>query len=138
MKRSCDACGTEYEAKRASSQFCGDTCRKRAKRGARAPTGRPAAARATVVEADFAPEGGEAEQFTRKQLDEAGRLDTALGRVALILARRLDAGGDTGAGLASLAKRHAEQLELATAGANQVADPLDELKAARDRKLRGA
>jgi hypothetical protein len=33
--RGCEVCGKGYEAVRASSRFCGDTCKKRAQRAAR-------------------------------------------------------------------------------------------------------
>jgi hypothetical protein len=34
MVRQCDVCSAEYLAKRRSSRFCSDRCRKRANRGA--------------------------------------------------------------------------------------------------------
>lgn len=32
MKRKCDVCGKEYEAKRKTSKYCSNTCRSRASR----------------------------------------------------------------------------------------------------------
>jgi hypothetical protein len=78
----------------------------------------------------------EVETAVRATLEDAGRLSTPLGQVALALARRLDApGGDTGAGLAALAKQLAATLAAVTADARPADDLLDELRARRDRKL---
>ena len=75
-------------------------------------------------------------ESTRRKLDEMGQLDTPLGQATMVLARRLDRpGGDTGAGLASLAKQLAATLAAATGDARPAGDLLTELRARRDRKL---
>ena len=78
----------------------------------------------------------EVEAAVRLALEDAGRLSTPLGQVALALARRLDSpSGDTGAGLAALAKQLAATLAAVTADVRPADDLLDELRARRDRKL---
>ena len=132
MQRSCDVCGVTYEAKRPNAKFCSDTCRKRHQRGARKPE-RPEVAPV----ADIARSIGEIEESTAAALDETGRLETPLGRTALRLARRLDdPERETGQGLASLAKQFEAVFTSATAGVDVEDDPIDELRAARDRKRR--
>ncbi|GMU79754.1 MAG: hypothetical protein AMXMBFR46_25440 [Acidimicrobiia bacterium] len=59
---------------------------------------------------------------TRQALDAAGRADTAAGAVAVVLAARLDRGGDTAAATATLAREH----RAALADALRVS-PLDDL-----------
>lgn len=128
MRRACDSCGREYVAKRSSSRFCSDRCRKRAQRapgGSLTPavalpvTGPPVALVAAV----------------RRELESADRLDTVLGQQALDLARRVeDSSGETGAGLASLSKELRTVMTAAMAGVETAASPLDELRARRDRK----
>jgi hypothetical protein len=134
MKRDCDACGKRYEAKSKRSRFCArvdcrrarDRERRRRERGAEVvPLG------AAIV----AGETGEVEGATLEQLTSAGRLETAAGRNALVLARRLDAGGlDTGSSVAALSKQHLSALSEALAGAIVVADAVDELRARRERR----
>jgi hypothetical protein len=78
----------------------------------------------------------EVEAAVRATLEDAGRLSTPLGQVALALARRLDSpSGDTGAGLAALAKQLAATLAAVTADVRPADDLLDELRIRRDRKL---
>jgi hypothetical protein len=56
--------------------------------------------------------------------------------VAVVLARRLDApGGESGSGLALVAKQLAVTLAAATADVHPPGDLLTELRARRDRKL---
>jgi hypothetical protein len=54
---------------------------------------------------------------TLETLEEAGRVDTYGGQVALVLAFRLDqAAGETAAALASVAREHAAAVDRALAG----------------------
>ena len=78
----------------------------------------------------------EVEAAVRGALQDAGRLSAPLGQVALVLARRLDApGGESGSGLASVARQLAVMLAAATADAPPADDLLTELRARRDWKL---
>lgn len=61
--------------------------------------------------------------------DLAGALHTTMGQTALALARRIDAGKDQGAGLASLAKRLQSVMAAAAPRPDQEMSPLQELRA---------
>jgi hypothetical protein len=129
MERDCVICGTGFVARHSRRRFCSDRCRKRAVRGGFGPTVSAAEPRT--------PSGpGEVEQATREALRAVGRLGTPLGQVALVLARRLDApGGESGSGLASVAKQLTATLVAATADVRPADDLLDDLRLRRDRKL---
>jgi hypothetical protein len=128
MPRSCDSCGVTYEAKRPSSKFCSARCRVRASSAAK--SGAPADAPVIVPSA----EAGLLTLTTWGELERAGRLETSVGVAALILAARLDATTtDTGSSIAALVREHRATLTEALRGA-AAADPMDELRAARDRK----
>jgi hypothetical protein len=64
---------------------------------------------------------------------EAG-VEIPLGQAALVLAARIDANQDSGGAIAAMAKQLASTLSAATAGANVVASPVDELRARRAAK----
>jgi hypothetical protein len=129
MEHDCVICGTGFVARNSRRRFCSDRCRKRAVRG-----GFVAAVSAAKRRTPSGP--GEVEQATGEALRAVGRLGTPLGRVALVLARRLDApGGESGSALASVAKQLAATMTAATADVRPAMDPLDELRARRDRKL---
>jgi endogenous inhibitor of DNA gyrase (YacG/DUF329 family) len=131
MERACDSCGAPYSAKSPLSRYCSPRCAKRAQR-----TGLARSAQGAAMIAEPPAVTQEVETAVRLALEDAGRLSTPLGQVALALARRLDSpSGDTGAGLASLAKQLAATLAAATADARPTGDLLDELRARRDRKL---
>ena len=139
MQRPCDVCGTPYTATRASSRYCSERCKKRAQRApatqrsGKRHQARPNTAVVPLPQPDVT--AGVAES-TRRKLDEMGRLDTPLGQATMVLARRLDSSsGDTGAGLASLAKQLAAMLAAATADVRPAGDLLTDLRARRDRKL---
>jgi hypothetical protein len=72
---------------------------------------------------------------TRAVLEAADRLNTPAGVSALLLAGKMDAGGDTGSALAALAKQHLAVLDEATRGALVAADPVDDLRARRMARL---
>ena len=132
MTKICASCGREFEAKRAAAKFCGDTCRQRAKRN---PSGAQADKREGVPAEDLRDKltGGLISQV-RADLEIAGVLETTAGHQALVLASRMASPMDTGSSIASLSKRLSEVMAEAMSGAKRAADPLDELKAIRDRK----
>jgi hypothetical protein len=132
MLRSCDECGGNYTARRASSRFCGGTCQKRAERARN--TGLPA--RLGLIDGVSSPPSLLEVCLTR-ELDEVGRLDTVDGLVALELARRVASGDETGSATAALSRELTVVTARAMGTATTVADPLDEIKARRDRKLAG-
>ena len=137
MRKTCQVCPTEFEAKRASAKYCSEKCKKRAQRrpgGVTAKVVVPLPAEAPSV----SPIVGGVAAATLAQLEQAGRLDTAVGQTALALARRIDAAGaETGSSLAALARQHMATLAEAVKNAKVAADPLDELRGRRERKLAG-
>jgi len=138
MERPCDVCGTPYEAKRPTSKYCSSRCRMRVHRGYKAPAN--VIALGTVPAVPAPGEFGPVESTTLGVLAEAERENTPLGQAALALARRVDVGRDTGAGLAALVKQLESTLRTATVGVATDASPLDKARdelAAR-RATRGA
>jgi hypothetical protein len=127
-QRACDVCGKLYTAQRSTSKYCSVACRVRKFEGAK-----------SVSVAVKSPDSstGSLAGLTRNELEQAGRLGTALGEAALVLARRIDAGHDPGSAVAALAREHRAALAEAVRGARRAADPMDELKARRERKHAG-
>lgn len=123
MRRACDICGMKYEAKSSRARYCGDACRKRARRGGNVVPFKEQA-RPSVADA------------VRTELDDAGRTGSSLGQTALALALRLDAGGDTGSAVAALTKELRATLDAALRDGKAAADPLDELRQRREERLR--
>src|SRR5687767_1508881 len=121
MVRQCDVCSVEYLAKRRSSRFCSDRCRKRANRGAATLTGH-----AKVFELDTQP--APLVVAVKTELDQAGRLFSSIGCQAVLLAERLSAVSyDTGSSTAALSKELRVTIERALKDVVIEDDPLDEL-----------
>jgi hypothetical protein len=80
------------------------------------------------------PTGGESlVAATEAELARADVTSSALGQAALLLARRIEAGDDSGSAIASLVKQWQDTMGRATAGAEPQAVSLtDQLKARRD------
>lgn len=130
MQVTCAACRKPFEAKTKRAKFCSATCRQRAKRARGA---------ANVLELRPAAASSGVERATRAELEEVDRVDTALGQAALALARRLDVGqADTGSAMASLVKEWRATLAAATEGATTAEDPIDEIRAQWEKRLRRA
>lgn len=148
MVRPCDCCGEAYEAKRPASKFCSANCRKRASRGATTPKAVTGSETPPITEGDVTPfpimpppdrEVGEVESALLAELTGVERSGTMLGRAALALARRVDEGRDTGAGLASLVKQLEATTKAATADVKSAASPLDRMRdELAERRSRGA
>ena len=132
LELSCQVCEQPFQAKRDTAKYCGERCKKRAQRGGGAKNGKERQAEK--------PQLASVAAATLLELQEAKRLHTPLGQAALALAHRLDLSHtDTGAGVASLAKQLQATLAAATADVDaEQADPVDEVRAARERKLRAA
>ncbi len=81
-------------------------------------------------------EGGKAVASVRAELEGAGRVDTYLGALALVLAERID-GSTAVMGFAALAKELRVTMDAALAGVTVAADPVDELRTRRDSKRAG-
>jgi hypothetical protein len=95
---------------------------------------------AALVTAIPLPEGAAAvgegcEALVVQALTQANRLRTVKGQIAIALARRVDA-STVVMGFASLTKELERAYEAAMAGAEVKNDPVDEIRARRDEKLR--
>lgn len=124
MKRPCDSCGRPYDAKRASSRFCSDTCRKRAQRNGESgpkPASEPQS-------------GGTVVQATAAELDSLGLRESRLGQQALRLAQKLESAFDTGSATASVSRELDRIMDKAIASVGKAGDSVDEMKARRDAK----
>lgn len=126
MRRECAVCSKPFEAQRPTAKYCGSTCRTRATRGGIATpskTPQPVQASASgLVDA------------VRAELEAADRLGTIAGQHAMELATRIVAAPGMNTGVAALSKQLQAVLAEALQGVGAVADPLDELRARRDRK----
>ncbi len=123
MQRICDVCGRDFEAKRRDAKTCSATCRSN-KRNTSAPPDVDETGGYSLVDA------------IRSELEAAGKLNTSLGQLALVLARRIS--GET-TGVAALSKElsrvTAAAIGSATPGASESdGDYIDELRKRRDAK----
>lgn len=126
MSRACVACGASFEAQRETARYCSPKCRKRGSRGGL--TG--------VVVEPPAPRvaTGAVVKAARTRLLEAGVLDTMEGQAALLIAERMESGNDTGSGIAALNRELAATVDRALSQQAAAADPMDELRARRERR----
>lgn len=148
MTRTCEVCGGSYETARATAKCCSAKCRKARSRGATAPKSVTGSEATQVTEGDVTPfltlppprrEAGEVESALLAELTEVERAGTSLGRAALALARRVDEGRDTGAGLASLVKQLEATSKAATADVKSGISAVDRMRdELAERRSRGA
>ena len=132
MQRPCDECGKVYAARRPTSKYCSSGCRSRA--SVRRSKGIPAPTRvATPASAPTAT--GRLAAATLAELGPAA--ETADGLLLLALAERIDAAADTGSSIAALSREYAARKADMLAAAPAVANPLDELRALRERRRAG-
>lgn len=131
MRKQCAVCQVPFEAKRASAKYCSPRCRVRATRARAAGQGDSPAG--VAVPPPAVPGGVEAAAVA--ELTAAGRLGTSGGQSALVLARRIDTSAATemGAGLAALVKQFGVTLAEAVKGGRAAVNPMDELRARRER-----
>jgi hypothetical protein len=128
MVKRCLMCPAEFEAKRASAKYCSPRCRMRASRAG------VAGGRSVPVRPD-GPQSDAVECVTRAELAQVGQVDSSSGQCALALARRIDAGMESGAGLAALVREHRNAMADALGGADLEVSPLDQLRQRRERRL---
>ncbi|MGW4876549.1 hypothetical protein ACWEPI_08335 [Streptomyces sp. NPDC004262] len=142
MRKKCEACGEQFEAKRSTAKYCSNGCRVQAQRGAangKSKSTVVAFGLAAVPPDEDRPRGlGPLEQQAQAELESFGRAETLAGGVVLALARRIDQAGpaDTGSGFAALAKELRAAMAVALAGAEQEADPIDQVRKQREQKQR--
>ncbi len=73
-------------------------------------------------------------QAVTRELEAAGRGGSVGGQLAVLLARRVASRRETGAATAALARELGATMTKTLAGVVGAADPLDEIRARRDRK----
>ena len=135
MELDCSACGKRFAARSSRARFCSDKCRARARYR-----------RAVLGISDDQPAKAEAKRKRRKasdleqgitpavirELEAAGRADTSAGRTAIALARRIDDGAESSAGMAALTRELSARMAEATVSAESEGDAIDELRARRE------
>lgn len=142
MARTCDACGADFDARSPRARFCSDKCRSRA-RYRREVLGQPEAVaapkpkrtRKSKAEPEPIPTGTLGAVVA--ELQAAGRLDSSAGQAAVALARRIDDGAESSAGLAALTREMRAAMAEALARAEASGDALDELRARREARRVG-
>lgn len=125
------SCGRRFAAARSHAKYCSDACRRRTNKAKRA---------GVVVElgANDAPAAVSGMvAASRRELEEAGRLESSLGQAALAAAARIDANHETGSAMAALLREHRAIMAEALKGAKSKADALDELAERRRRRVSG-
>lgn len=127
MRRECAVCSAPFESQRPQAKYCGDTCRKRAQRGG-------IAGPAVKVALERPPSG--LVDTVRAALEAANRVDTIAGQHALELAGRIVNAPGMNTGVAALSKQLQAVVAEALRNSAQSSNPLDELRARRDRKRR--
>lgn len=119
--RLCRACGASLEGD-ARKRYCDDKCRQRGHRGA------------TVTEITPDPVDESVAGSTRRTLEAAGRLDTPAGTAAMVIAGKLDRGGDTGSAVAALVRELRASVAEALSEAEVPDDPVDDLTRKREER----
>ena len=123
MTATCSRCGSDFETARRSARWCSDRCRTAAARARKA--GKP--------ETSSKPKRRKpAPQTEPDHGMTAGRADTSAGRTAIALARRIDDGAESSAGMAALTRELSARMAEATASVESEGDAIDELRARRE------
>ncbi|RMH79004.1 MAG: hypothetical protein D6683_06880 [Actinomyces sp.] len=132
----CGQCGTEFIPRGRHQKWCTPQCREANRRDRKAGKKvEPVPLRPVDGEAISAPRVIDA---VRAELEAGGRQDTPAGRAALALAAAIDLGGQSGSSLAAMVRELRTTMAEAMLGAEIAGDPIDELKARREARLRGA
>jgi hypothetical protein len=130
VRKQCAVCRVPFEAQRVAAKYCSPRCRVRATRARAA--GQDGTAVSVAEPSPATPAGVEA--AITAELAAAGRTATSSGQSALALARRIDAGaGEPGSALAAMVRELRAALADAVKDGQAVANPLDELRARRER-----
>lgn len=150
LDRTCEECGEPFVAKTKRARFCKDVCRVKANRRptktGRAKDDADRGRAAEVVELKVAPppaapppdvDGGLAAQV-RTSLQAAGALETVAGMAAVVLARQIERGQDSGSAVASMTKQLQTLVGQARAeAAPQQRDAADDVMARAAAKIMG-
>ena len=131
--RNCSKCGAKLPLqqgrgrRRSMCEAC-SPARQRSDRG------KPAKV-AAVVPIDVTPGARSVLASVTEELTAAGMLDSHQGQLALVLARRIEQGDDTGAALSQMVRQLRETMTSALGAAEpEAVDPLDELRGRRERR----
>jgi len=139
MTKPCDVCQTEFDSIRPHARYCSNRCRARAHRaGITKPRKGGRRERATKAAAKNPQITGLLDAVT-VTLESHDLIDTVAGQHALELAARIVNAPPLNTGVAALSKQLQSVLAEALgpeepAAETKPVDPIDELKARRDRK----
>lgn len=129
MVRTCQNCNTQFQTKSSRQRFCSDPCRMRANYTKR--TGQDAPVIALPVPVDASNPAGIVDAVERELL-AAGRRQTPIGMLCMVLARQIEGGVDSASGLAQLSKELSARLGEALANVEVALNPVDELRVRRE------
>lgn len=129
MQRTCQACGSSFDALSGRAKFCGASCRGKAHRG-------NVVALPAMTAEESGAERGPQEQATWHALSEAGRESHPMGVAALVLSRDIDARDTPVNARTQAIKQLSATLADALKGA-AVASAVDELRSRRDARRTG-
>ena len=135
MEATCARCAQTFSTSSRRARFCSAKCRTQATRARAkgeaetlAVQAKPKRTRKAKPEA--VPTGTLGAVVS--ELQAAGRLDSSAGQAAVALARRIDDGAESSAGLAALTRELRAAMAEALARAEAAGDALDELRARRE------
>ena len=139
MKRVCEWCSKPFEAQRPTRKTCSERCRARrsARKRQMTKNGETGDAVAPVFPVPD-PSPGEPSPLvvaTEQALEKAGKLNTPVGMLTMVIASRMgqDSTLETGGGIVALSKELDRLLAIALQG-SEPPDELDELEERRRRK----
>lgn len=139
MEATCARCAQTFSTSSRRARFCSPKCRTQATRArAKGETetmaipakSKPKRTRKPAAPEPDAPVG--ALGAVLAELRAAGRLDSSAGQAAVALARRIDDGAESSAGLAALTREMRAAMAEALSRAEATGDALDELRARRE------
>jgi hypothetical protein len=141
MEATCARCAQTFSTSSRRARFCSPKCRTQATR-ARAKgepetvaAPKPKRTRKAKPQAEAVSTGTLGAVVA--ELQAAGRLDSSAGQAAVALARRIDDGAESSAGLAALTREMRAAMAEALSGAEATGDALDELRARREARRAG-
>lgn len=129
MTATCVQCGDSFEAARSTARYCSTRCKRRWQRTSGGATGEPAAPR-EESQAVYAA--------VVRDLERVGQLETVLGQAALVLARQLDSGRDTGSSAAAVSKELDRLMARLVRQGSLEETPLDRVRRLREEKRRAS
>lgn len=136
IPKECVICHGRFAAKRHTAKYCSERCRKRSQRQLENPLPPVAVTSMGVVKLAPETEGGGIYAITRRVLEDAERLYTPMGQASMLIAEILSSGvQDTGSSIAALIRQYDLSLTKALDGATTVKSPLEQGRAARERRI---